>query len=489
MPHDFRNKSFQKVLRGYAPEEVDEYIAYINEEYRKLERRTADSERKLALALKKLDESAKNGAADPAGPAAREAAEKLLRKTEDECKLRIAAAQDAGMMAAEEMIETAQKEVEQIYKDALEKADGILAKAKTEAEAIRAEAKAEAEEHREDVAKAQKTAQTIYEEIGSFRERLFALYNEHLDMLDNVTDSTQKFMDGVNETAGTKLPEEEKLPEEVMPEEAEESEELEECLPAEEPLPEEPEFFVETEEPEVTDLPDEEDFREDPGDLAELEEEFAEEPEIDSEREDVASNLAFMDRLFASIQAEEAVEGEDLYIDLADEEFEEESADGAEEESYEDCDTEPEEEPLEEELPSFMIDWRNRSAVSAEEEDGASEDDFRSVDEFDDFEEEPDAFEEENYDDYLPEELPGEEEAFAEEEEEEDEETEEQEKDEFHDMDQIFNEDKSKREMSLTDEFNIIFSDSKSSQNVKEISRQPIVAPEDPKAAKKHKKY
>ena len=65
----------------------------------------------------------------------------------------------------------------------------------------------------------------------------------------------------------------------------------------------------------------------------------------------------------------------------------------------------------------------------------------------------------------------------------------EQEKDEFHDMDQIFNEDKSKREMSLTDEFNIIFSDSKSSQNVKEISRQPIVAPEDPKAAKKHKKY
>ena len=56
MAHDFRNKSFQKVLRGYAPDEVDEYIAYLNEEYHKLERRTADSERKLALALKKLDE-------------------------------------------------------------------------------------------------------------------------------------------------------------------------------------------------------------------------------------------------------------------------------------------------------------------------------------------------------------------------------------------------------------------------------------------------
>ena len=83
MAHDFRNKTFQKVLRGYAPEEVDDYIAYLNEEYRKLERRTADSERKLALALKKLDESAKNGAADASvGPAAREAAAKLLREAD-----------------------------------------------------------------------------------------------------------------------------------------------------------------------------------------------------------------------------------------------------------------------------------------------------------------------------------------------------------------------------------------------------------------------
>lgn len=56
-------------------------------------------------------------------------------------------------------------------------------------------------------------------------------------------------------------------------------------------------------------------------------------------------------------------------------------------------------------------------------------------------------------------------------------------------MDKIFNEDKSKRDMSLTDEFNIIFDDSKSSQNVKEISRQPIIAPEAPKNAKKHKKF
>jgi flotillin len=86
MPHDIRNKSFQRVLRGYAPDEVDEYIAYLQDEYRKLERRTADSERKLALALKKLDESIRNGAVDTVGPAAREAASKLLKEAEAEAE-------------------------------------------------------------------------------------------------------------------------------------------------------------------------------------------------------------------------------------------------------------------------------------------------------------------------------------------------------------------------------------------------------------------
>ena len=68
MAKDFRNKQFGRIIRGYNPEEVDEYIGYINDEYRKLERRCADSERKLALALKKLEEMhQKNASAGDAG--------------------------------------------------------------------------------------------------------------------------------------------------------------------------------------------------------------------------------------------------------------------------------------------------------------------------------------------------------------------------------------------------------------------------------------
>ncbi len=473
MPHDFRNKSFQKVLRGYAPEEVDEYIAYLNEEYRKLERRTADSERKLALALKKMDESARNGSADSVGPAAREAAAKLLREAEAERDRIIENARDIALANMDGILEDAHNRADQIEEEAVQKAEAILAAAKAEADA-----------HRDDVKKAKETARSICGEIGSFRERLYALYNDHLDALEGMTDAAQAFVDSMEEEESAEpvplsaeegsADGEESLPEPEMPEEDTEEADAEE----ESAESEEKEFFPE-EEPEALDEPE------------------------DSGVDEVADNLAFMDRLFASLQADEDIAGEDLYIDIPEEEdYAPEEYAGTEE--FGDFEEEEAELPAEEEnedFPAIMIDWKNRSAVSAAEEEEAAEEipaveeseDFCSSDGFEDMEEDIRDFEEEevpeeNYDDYRPEEF-SEEAETVEPDEEFEEIEEEEETDEYHDMDQIFNEDKSKREMSLTDEFNIIFDDSKSSQNVKEISRQPIVTPENPKNAKKHKKF
>ena len=492
MPHDIRNKSFQRVLRGYAPDEVDEYIAYLQDEYRKLERRTADSERKLALALKKLDESIRNGAVDTVGPAAREAASKLLKEAETEAARKV-----------EEANARAEAEAAVLLEEAGAKAEAVLADAMQRAEAILAEAEAEAEAHRDDVKKAQKTAQTIFDEIGTFRERLYALYNEHLDALEGVTDAAQDFMDGVNEQAGDVTDAEETEDTEESPAEAEEETEETEQIPEipedgesadeeeydEESYEEESEFVAEeaADAEEETEVPEEESAEE-----TEVWDgtESAEEPAAD----EVANNLAFMDRLFASLQSELDAEpaGEDLYIDIP----EEEEAD-FEDYPEENFDEGVSGEESEEEFPSIMIDWKNRSAVSSDESAETAEKDmpvpdesmdFRSADIYEDFEEETGDFEEEpeaeNYDDYRPGDISADEETpEGEPEEDEDEEI-----DEYHDMDEIFNADKSARDMSLTDEFNIIFDDSKSSQNVKEISRQPIVAPENPKNAKKHKK-
>ena len=495
MAHDFRNKSFQKVLRGYAPEEVDDYIAYLKEEYRKLERRTTDSERKLSLALKKLDENLKNGAVEAtAGPAARDAASRLLSEAETKRAEILAMAEKQANVSAEHIIRSAEEQAATVLNEAVGQAEALLAEAKAQAETLLEEAKAEVQAHQNDVKTMYDTARGMYEEIGAFREKLFGLYNEHLDAIDGISASAEDFMNGMNGQCPESAAESDEEDKDDVPVTAEEdaeteAEEIADEEAAEELLSEETDWdpAEETAEPE--------------------DEEAPAEPEEDPVLiDEVASNLAFMDRLFAS--AEKVAAGEDLYIDLADEseDFEEAEEVGEEEtygeESAEEAYTEEfAEEELPEELPAITIDWKNRSAAAVEEEDETVPDesaDFRPADGFEDYGEFDEDYEEdfdgqdgeENYDDYGPaaeEDFEGEE--PAEEELPDDTDEDEEEDEGYRAMDALFREDKSKREMSLTDEFNIIFADSKSSANVKEIRRQPTVSPETPKNPKKHKNF
>ena len=488
MAHDFRNKTFQKVLRGYAPEEVDDYIAYLNEEYRKLERRTADSERKLALALKKLEESAKSGGSDTSvGPAAREAASRLMREAETKRSEMLAMAEQQANEAAERIVREAETQAEAVVAEAVGQAEAILADAQTQAETVLADAQAQADAHRNDVKTIYAAARGMYDEIGAFREKLFGLYNEHLDAIEDITDSAAQFIEGIDGQYSGNADGEEVTEdaEEILPAETDEpaeSGDIPDAEPAEEPdlteeLPmEQDEFFREFLEEEAEPTVEEEPAGEsDPEPEEPAEEE--EEPELGDE---VASNLAFMDRLFAAVKQADA-EQEDLYIDLPDD-FEEEPV-------------EEDGEFYEEELPAIMIDWKNRSAAQIEETPDESTD-FRPAEGFEDFfeddypeEEYGDETVEENYDDYVPADdadVPTEE-PSADDADEPDEDEEEDEG--LRAMDTLFRENKSQRDMSLTEEFNIIFDDSKSHANVKEIRRQPTVSPEAPKNPKKHKNF
>jgi len=176
-------------------------------------------------------------------------------------------------------------------------------------------------------------------------------------------------------------------------------------------------------------------------------------------------------------------EQEDLYIDVPDDFGEDPIEEDGE--FYED------------DLPSITIDWKNRSAAQIEETPDESTD-FRPAEGFEDFGEEyaedyeeyDDGTYEENYDDYVPaddDDVRTEDVSMDDDADETDEDEEEDEG--LRAMDALFREDKSKRDLSLTDEFNIIFDDSKSHANVKEIRRQPTVSPEAPKNPKKHKNF
>ena len=146
MAKDFRNKTFQKVLRGYSPDEVDEYIARINEEYRKTERKMNDTERKLALALEKLDE----------------VSGKYAALAEDNA----------------------------VYED---RARSVIAEANNKAARIVSEARESAKEIEKKAEKEKHAVSKLYEEITSFRDRVFEIYNTHIESFEEIMDSAEKF--------------------------------------------------------------------------------------------------------------------------------------------------------------------------------------------------------------------------------------------------------------------------------------------------------
>ncbi len=55
-PHELKNKSFTKTMRGYNPIEVEEYVDFLIEKYTELYRENDELERKLKVAVTRLDE-------------------------------------------------------------------------------------------------------------------------------------------------------------------------------------------------------------------------------------------------------------------------------------------------------------------------------------------------------------------------------------------------------------------------------------------------
>lgn len=246
MARNFNDKTFTKILRGYSPDEVKEYIAYIDGEYRKLERISTDNVRKLALALRKLDEMNNYAESlekqieeqsaqleDDNGKAEINYEELARLKAEIEAK----AKQDAEAMLADareksgDIIAEAQAKGEQIVTEAEELArsvrDKILIEAATKAEMIIKEAQTRTEESRKSAETMGAAALKMYSEVLSFRDTLFEAYNTHIESIEEIIETADElFGDEEEENNSAPEPAEENEPvvEEVI--DTEDDEEL-----------------------------------------------------------------------------------------------------------------------------------------------------------------------------------------------------------------------------------------------------------------------
>lgn len=423
MAKDFRKKTFSKILRGYSPEEVDEYIAYVNEEYQKLARRNSENERKLTLAAKKLTELQKAEAESTvSGISGDVSAESIIREAEKRRDAILAeAAAEAGSIT-----QAAADEAKRILDEAENEASEAARKA-----ALEAEAKAKAE-----AAGVYKAASDMYDEICAFRDSLFSIYNTHIESIESLTESAKSYIDRTDrlysDATGAA----------VSHTEDDDEDEYGDGYDHDRDMSDEAD---ETEEEQVTEIPDE---------------------------------------------ASDSEGRHDLYIELDEDEDEGFSYDDPEDESFEDI---------------LQIDWKKRIAVDAqtaaeaEEADETRVLDLRTIREAAAAEasgvsdrESEDFFDGElsedgiNGIDYsLSREAEYDDSGDFEEVSDFDEELE----NEFKEMDSLFSEDKSGRDFSLTDEFDIVFAQADSKKNVDEIRKQPIVTPEEPQKKKKHMKF
>lgn len=399
MPRDFRKKTFQKILRGYSPDEVDAYLSYVNDEYKKLEKKNSENERKLALAAQKIKayefELNKNSSE---------------LKTEEELAAPIKEAEEKANAIIEKARGRGRDIVDGATKIAAEEAEKII----TEADEYSAKVKGE-------VDGLSKAANAMYNEILSFRDTMFELYNSHIEQIEEFVNSADSFSERMDEL----YPDEHK---------AQDTEDMTKA------------------------------------DESEYSEKYEE--EYDENAEEIAEEAQQ-----GSVTEEKA--GGDIYIDLEDEIDEEESKQYANEALGLEDDEEETAEPVisdddrerQRQLDRFFGILGDDELLSAEDETGDTEESDFEPEEDDaptrvlsigeeikksrmaqdsDFNESGD-----NSEGYV-------------------------------DMDSIFS-GKGKRDMSLTDEFDIVYSDSSAKKSVDEIRKQPtIAASEPPKKNGKH---
>lgn len=143
-PHELKNKSFNKSVRGYNPNEVDDYIDFLIEQYTELYRENDELERKLKVVVTNLDE---------------------IRDEEESIRATLVKAQQLG---------------EKIIRDANEKAEAITDSIKARCEAIIDEFRKQYNAERKEVWQLRNT-------VLDFKKNVYEIYREHIEELQAIS--------------------------------------------------------------------------------------------------------------------------------------------------------------------------------------------------------------------------------------------------------------------------------------------------------------
>jgi cell division initiation protein len=143
-PHELKNKTFSKTMRGYNPAEVDDYIEFLIDTYTNLYRENSELERKLKIVVTNLDE---------------------IKEEEEAIRSTLLKSQKLG---------------EKIIRDANEKAEVIINSIKDRCDAIIAD-------FRNQLAEEKKEMWKLRTKILDFKKNIYDLYRDHIEELQSIS--------------------------------------------------------------------------------------------------------------------------------------------------------------------------------------------------------------------------------------------------------------------------------------------------------------
>ncbi|MFA6729489.1 MAG: DivIVA domain-containing protein [Eubacteriales bacterium] len=143
-PHELKNKTFSKVMRGYNPAEVDDYIEFLVDTYTTLYRENSELERKLKIVVTNLDE---------------------IKDEEEAIRSTLLKSQKLG---------------EKIIRDANEKAEVITGSIKDRCDLI-------ISEFREQLGDEKQEMWLLRTKILDFKKNVYDLYRQHIEDLQSIS--------------------------------------------------------------------------------------------------------------------------------------------------------------------------------------------------------------------------------------------------------------------------------------------------------------
>lgn len=143
-PHELKNKSFGKSLKGYNVAEVDDYINFLIDKYTELYRENIELDRKLRIVVTNLDE---------------------IRDEEESIRNTLVSAQKMG---------------EKIIRDANERADIITESIKKRCDAV-------IEDFKSQIAKEKEELWTVRATVLDFKKKLFESYRQQIEDVRNIS--------------------------------------------------------------------------------------------------------------------------------------------------------------------------------------------------------------------------------------------------------------------------------------------------------------